>query len=78
MSIYDAVKTSRHVRPVFDVVPDYHLIIHPYLRDTLADMDTSKLSLGHKKTIVKGLLLGLADLHSQNIIHTGEATAFIQ
>ncbi|KAK3380709.1 kinase-like domain-containing protein [Lasiosphaeria ovina] len=68
--LQDSVASSPHVRAVIDTVPKHRLFVFPYLTNRLLQFDNKTLSLAQKKSILKRVLLGLADLHNNCTLHT--------
>ena len=63
--------TSRYLRLLQDTIPDRSMFVYKYLKDHLLSLAQKDLPLLLTKRILKGALHGLAELHHQNIVHTG-------
>ena len=72
-----ALGTSRYLRLLQDTIPERSMFVYTYLRDHLLSLAQQDLPLLLTKRILKDTLHGLAELHHQNIVHTGEANLFI-
>lgn len=64
------VSSTSKIRTLVDAIPDGELFVFPYLSHTLL-FDMSKISLTQRKQILNRVLLGLAELHANHILHTG-------
>ena len=66
-----ALGTSRYLRLLQDTIPDRSMFVYEYLKDHLLSLAQKDLPLLLTKRILKDALRGLAELHHQNIVHTG-------
>ena len=66
-----ALNTSRYLRLLQDTVPDRSMFVYKYFNDHLLSLAQKDLPLPLTKRILKDALHGLAELHDQNIVHTG-------
>lgn len=72
-----ALSGSRYLRLVQDTIPTCSLFVYPYFKDHLLDFAEKDLPLLLIKRILKDVLRGLAELHHQNIVHTGNRVSSI-
>ncbi|KAK0723529.1 hypothetical protein B0T26DRAFT_675090 [Lasiosphaeria miniovina] len=68
--LQESAASSPHVRTAIDTAPEHRLLVFPYLTDNLLQFDNKTLSLAQKNSIPKRVLLSLADLHNNCILHT--------
>ena len=66
-----ALATSRYLRLLQDTIPDRSMFVYKYLKDHLLSLAQKDLPLLLTKRILRAALHGLAELHHQNIVHTG-------
>lgn len=66
-----ALDSSRYLRLLQDTIPDKSMFVYKYLKDHLLSLAQKDLPLQVTKRILKDALRGLAELHHQNIVHTG-------
>ncbi|KAJ8109110.1 hypothetical protein ONZ43_g6229 [Nemania bipapillata] len=71
-SLQKRVEHSPYVRTAVDSIPERHMFVFPYLDEGLLHVDTVALSYVARKAIIRDALRGLADLHDEQIIHTGQ------
>lgn len=64
--------TSRYLRLFQDTIPTRSMFVYKYLKDHLLSLAQKDLPLLLTKRILKDTLLGLAELHHENIVHTGQ------
>ncbi|KAM7185074.1 hypothetical protein V8F33_012636 [Rhypophila sp. PSN 637] len=64
------IQHSPHVRTSIDSIPERRMLVFPYLEKGLLHVDTTVLPPVARKAIIRDALVGLADLHDKNIIHT--------
>ena len=67
-----ALGRSRYLRLLQDTIPDRSMFVYEYLKDHLLNLAQKDLPLLITKRILKDALRGLAELHHQNIVHTGQ------
>ncbi|QSS60257.1 hypothetical protein I7I51_05054 [Histoplasma capsulatum] len=60
-----------HVRLVQDTIPEKSMFVFEYYADHLLNITQKDLPLKVKKEILKRALRGIAELHDQDIVHTG-------
>lgn len=58
-----------------DTIPDFELLVYPFLSGDLLQLSKRPLTEGKRKQILRNALNGLAELHDRGIIHTGESYA---
>ena len=63
--------SNRYLRLLQDTIPDRSMFVYKYLKDHLLSLAQKDLPLLLTKRILKDALRGLAELHHQNIVHTG-------
>lgn len=62
-----------NLRVVTDTIPEHLLFVYDYFTHDLLELaQRPKLSDAAKKTILRNVLVGLADLHERNILHGGK------
>ncbi|KAF3491598.1 uncharacterized protein GIQ15_01115 [Arthroderma uncinatum] len=61
---------ANHVRLSQDTIPKKSMFVFDYLADHLLHLVQKDLPLETTKTILKKALLGIAELHDQDIVHT--------
>jgi len=66
-----ALGNSRYLRLLQDTIPDKSMFVFKYLKDHLLFLAQKDLPLILTKRILKDVLRGIAELHHQNIVHTG-------
>ena len=66
-----ALGNSRYLRLFQDTIPARSMFVYEYLKDHLLSLAQKDLPLLLTKRILKDALRGLAELHHQNIVHTG-------
>ena len=66
-----ALGSSRYLRLMQDAIPERSMFVYKYLKDHLLSLAQKDLPLLLTKRILKDALRGLAELHHQNIVHTG-------
>jgi len=71
-----ALGSSRYLRLLQDTIPDRSMFVYEYLKDHLLSLAQKDLPLLLTKRILKDALRGLAELHHQNIVHTGQPDLF--
>jgi serine/threonine protein kinase len=76
LSLQKHVEHSPHIRTAVDSIPERHILVFPYLEKGLLHVDIAALSSTAKKAIIRDALAGLADLHDQHIIHTGQSLSY--
>jgi hypothetical protein len=57
---------------MIDSISEGHFFVYHYRRNNLLHLDLDILSLAQKKSILKSVLIGLADLHDHHILHSGD------
>lgn len=68
-----ALHPSCYLRLLEDTVPDKSMFIYRYFNDHLLSLAQRDLPLRITKGIMRDVLRGLAELHHQNIVHTGQS-----
>ena len=63
--------TSHYLRLVQDTIPDRSMLVYKYFKDHLLSLAQTNLPLLLTKRILKDALQGVAELHHQDIVHTG-------
>lgn len=66
-----ALGSSRYLRLLQDTIPARSMFVYKYLKDHLLSLAQEDLPLLLTKRILRDALHGLAELHRQNIVHTG-------
>lgn len=66
-----ALSSSRYLRLMQDTIPERSMFVYKYFNDHLLFLARRDLPLLLTKRILKDALRGLAELHHQNIVHTG-------
>lgn len=66
-----ALGDSLYLRLLQDTIFDRSMFVYKYLNDHLLSLAQKNLPLLLAKRILKDALRGLAELHRQNIVHTG-------
>lgn len=62
-----------NLRVVIDTIPEHLLFVYNYCTDHLLKLaEKENLPDATKKRILRDALVGLADLHEQNILHGGK------
>lgn len=72
-----ALGTSRYLRLFHDTIPPRSMFVYEYLNDHLLSLAQKDLPLLLTKRILKDTLGGLAELHQENIVHTGQDYALL-
>ncbi|KLJ12320.1 hypothetical protein EMPG_12623 [Blastomyces silverae] len=76
MRTYDRgfVKTSSFLQLLHDVIPDKWIFVYKYMymEDDFLSLVRKQLSMQARKQILKASLRGIAELHSHDIVHSGE------
>lgn len=72
-----ALGSSRYLRVLQDTIPDRSMFVYKYLKDHLLFLVQRDLPMLLTKRILKDTLRGLAELHQQNIVHTGQHNTFL-
>ncbi|PYI08835.1 kinase-like protein [Aspergillus sclerotiicarbonarius CBS 121057] len=62
--------SAEHVRLTQDRIPEKSMFVFEYLKDHLLHLAQKDLPIDTTKRILKDALLGLAELHDQDIVHT--------
>lgn len=62
---------ASHVRLVKDTIPDKSMFVFEYFDDHLLRLAQKDLPIAVIKRILKDALRGIAELHDQDIVHTG-------
>jgi hypothetical protein len=62
---------ASHVRLPQDTIPKKSMFVFEYLADHFLRLVQKDLPLETTKRILKDALLGIAELHDQDIVHTG-------
>lgn len=75
--VNNKLRGSSHVRLPQDTVPKKSMFVFEYLADNLLRLAQKDLSLETTKRILKDALLGIAELHDQDIVHTGRYYPFL-
>ena len=65
--------SSRYLRLLEDTIPERSMFVYKYLNDHLLSLAQEELPVLLTKRILKDGLRGLAELHNQDIVHTGQA-----
>ncbi|MCJ1382836.1 hypothetical protein MMC17_005949 [Xylographa soralifera] len=65
-----ALSPSRYLRLLQDTIPNRSMFVYKYLNDHLLSLAQKNLPLPLTKRILKDALHGIAELQSQNIVHT--------
>lgn len=68
--------SSPYLRLLQDTIPGRSMFVYKYLKDHLLDLAQKDLPLLLTKRILKDALRGVAELHHQNIVHTGQPEPF--
>jgi hypothetical protein len=55
-----------------DTAPEQKLFVYQYLTDNVLQLAQRDLPTTVRKSILHDALIGLADLHKRDIIHTGK------
>ena len=63
--------SAHHVRLINDTVPEDSMFVFQYFADHLLRLVQKDLPLAVIKQILKDALRGIAELHDQDIVHTG-------
>lgn len=66
-----SLRGSHYLRLSEDTIPERSMLVYRYLNDHLLSLAQKELPLLLAKRILKDALRGLAELHSQDIVHTG-------
>lgn len=66
-----ALSGRRHLRLIQDTIPARSMFVYTYFKDHLLFLVQKDLPLILTKRILKDALLGLAELHHENIVHAG-------
>jgi serine/threonine protein kinase len=75
--MYYGLNNSQFLRLSEDVVPEQSIFVYRYLADHLLSFVRKELPVLVTKRILKDTLHGLAALHEQNIVHTGNHTTIL-
>ena len=67
-----ALSPSRYLQLWQDTIPDRSMFVFKYLNDHFLFLAQRDLPLPLTKRILKDALHGLAELHEQDIVHTGQ------
>ena len=67
---------ASHVRLAVDTIPDKSMFVFEHLTGHLLNLAQKDLSLAAIKRILKDALTGLAELHDQDVVHTGIPVLF--
>lgn len=67
---------ANHVRLVNDTIPEKSMFVFQYFADHLLHLVQKDLPLTATKRILKDALRGIAELHDQDIVHTGSFHPF--
>lgn len=70
--IYRRTINCPHVRKLSDTIPERQIFVFEYLDEDLLHLARKDLPITRIKQILKYTLLGLAALHKQDIVHTGD------
>lgn len=62
---------ANHVRLAQDTIPEKSMFVFEYFADHLLHLAQEDLPLEVKKRILKDTLRGIAELHDQDTVHTG-------
>jgi serine/threonine protein kinase len=62
---------ANYVRLVNDIIPEKSMFVFQYFSDHLLRLIQKDLPLAATKQILKDALRGIAELHDQDIVHTG-------
>jgi len=72
-ALQEGLPRSDLVRRLEDTNEEYSMIVFPYVKDDLLNLCASQqLSLRSRKRILKDALRGIAALHAEDYVHTGE------
>jgi len=63
--------SANHVRLVKDAIPEKSMFVFQYFDDHLLRLAQKDLPIAVTKQILKDALRGIAELHDQDIVHTG-------
>lgn len=63
---------SKHIRLIQDIVPNESMFVFQYFTGHLLRLVQKDLPLPVIKRILKDSLRGIAELHDQDIVHTGD------
>lgn len=69
--MYRGLGSCPNLRLLQDTVPEQSMFVYNYLTDHLLGLAQRDLPITLTKRILKDTLRGLAALHDQNIVHTG-------
>ncbi|TIC93992.1 Mitogen-activated protein kinase mpkC [Colletotrichum higginsianum] len=69
--LQNSVASCPNLRTAIDAVPDFELLVYPFLAGDLLQISQKPLAPATRKYILKSALRGLAGLHEKGIIHTG-------
>lgn len=72
------LSTSRYLRVLQDTIPSRSMFVYKYFKDHLLSLAEQDLPLLLNKRILKDTLRGLAELHHENIVHTGQADSSLR
>ncbi|TKW50694.1 Cyclin-dependent kinase 1 [Colletotrichum tanaceti] len=68
--LQNSVASCSNLRTAVDTVPDFELLVYPFLAGDLLQISQKPLAPATRKYILKSALRGLAGLHEKGIIHT--------
>lgn len=68
---------ANHVRLAVDAIPDKSMFVFEHFTDHLLTLAQRDLPLVVVKRILKNALTGLAELHDQDVVHTGTSCCFL-
>lgn len=73
LDLQTPLRDRPNLRVVIDTVPEHLLFIYNYCTNHLLELaKKDNLSDASKKRILRDTLVGIADLHEQNILHGGK------
>lgn len=66
-----------NLRVVIDTAPEHLLFVYNYCTDHILKLaEKENLSEASRRRILQNALIGIMDLHKQNILHSGELLCF--
>ena len=72
LDMQQALSLSRDLRLIQDTIPERPMFVYAYLKDHLLSLAQEDLPFPLTKRILNDALRGLAELHHQDIVHTGQ------
>lgn len=71
-NIYRDLDSCPYLRPLHDTISNPSMFVYNYSVGHLLGLAQKDLPIALTKRILKDTLYGLAELHDQNIVHTGK------